>query len=59
MLLTHADCGNSFLFRVLGLSVILAEKLLVARRAKRLDPVRDPKAKHLIHHILWLAREGE
>lgn len=49
---------SSFLFRVLGLSVILAEKLLRARKAKRLDPVRDPKAKHLIHHILWLAREG-
>lgn len=49
---------SSFLFRVLGLSVILAEKLLSARRAKRLDPVRDPKARHLIHHILWLAREG-
>ena len=48
----------SFLFRVLGLSVILSEKLLRARRAKRLDPARDPKAKHLIHHILWLAREG-
>lgn len=43
---------------MLGLSVILAEKLLRARRAKRLDPVRDPKALHLIHHILWLAREG-
>ncbi|KAJ9606621.1 hypothetical protein H2200_008629 [Cladophialophora chaetospira] len=49
---------SSFLFRVLGLSVILAEKLLRARRAKRLDPVRDAKARHLIHHILWLAREG-
>jgi hypothetical protein len=49
---------HSFLFRVLGLSVILAEKLLRARRAKKLDPIRDPKAKHLIRHILWLAREG-
>ncbi|RMZ86765.1 hypothetical protein DV736_g6009, partial [Chaetothyriales sp. CBS 134916] len=56
---------SSFLFKVLGLSVILAEKLLKARRAKRLeevnkvlDPVRDPKARHLVHHILWLAREG-
>lgn len=48
----------SFLFRVLGLSVILAEKLLRARKARRLDPVRDLKARQLIHHILWLAREG-
>ena len=43
---------------MLGLSVILAEKLLRARRAKRLDPVRDLKARQLIHHIIWLAREG-
>lgn len=50
--------GHSFLFRVLGLSVILAEKLLRARKAGKLDPVRNPKDKHLIHHILWLAREG-
>lgn len=38
--------------------MILAEKLLRARRAKRLDPVQDPKARRLVHHILWLAREG-
>ncbi|KAL6251217.1 hypothetical protein RBB50_001425 [Rhinocladiella similis] len=55
---TENNYLSSFLFRVLGLSVILAEKLLQARRAKRLDPVRDPKARYLIHHILWLAREG-
>ncbi|KAK5194458.1 hypothetical protein LTR92_005700 [Exophiala xenobiotica] len=55
---TENNYLSSFLFRVLGLSVILAEKLLQARRAKRLDAVRDPKARHLIYHILWLAREG-
>ncbi|KAK5055101.1 hypothetical protein LTR84_012849 [Exophiala bonariae] len=55
---TENNYLSSFLFRVLGLSVILAEKLLRARKAKRLDPVRDPRARHLIHHILWLAREG-
>lgn len=38
--------------------MILAEKLLRARKARKLDPVRNPKDKHLIHHILWLAREG-
>jgi len=54
----HSNPDASFLFRVLGLSVILAEKLVRARKAKRLDPVRDPKARHLVHHILWLAREG-
>ncbi|EXJ82058.1 hypothetical protein A1O1_08127 [Capronia coronata CBS 617.96] len=55
---TENNYLSSFLFRVLGLSVILAEKLLRARRAKRLDPGRDPKTRHLVHHILWLAREG-
>lgn len=50
--------GYSFLFRVLGLSVVLSEKLVKARKAKQLDPVRNPKDKHFIHHILWLAREG-
>ncbi|KAK5104229.1 hypothetical protein LTS08_002116 [Lithohypha guttulata] len=49
---------SSFLFRVLGLSVILAEKLLKARKAKQLDPVRNLKDKTCINHILWLAREG-
>lgn len=57
---TAADNGylSSFLFRVLGLSVILAEELLKARRARRLDPIRNPRDKHFIYHILWLAREG-
>ncbi|KIW38075.1 uncharacterized protein PV06_10044 [Exophiala oligosperma] len=55
---TENNYLSSFLFRVLGLSVILAEKLLQARRSKRLDPVRDLQARYLIHHILWLAREG-
>lgn len=49
---------SSFLFRVLGLSVILAEKLLKARRSKQLDPVRNPKDRHCIQHIIWLAQEG-
>ena len=53
-----AHLCHSFLFRVLGLSVVLSEKLIKARKAKRLDPVRNPKDKHFIHHILWLAREG-
>src|SRR5271163_3827937 len=49
---------SSFLYRVLGLSVILSEKLLRARKNRRFDPVRDPKSKQIVHHILWLAREG-
>jgi hypothetical protein len=49
---------SSFLYRVLGLSVVLSEKLLRARKTRRFDPQRDPKSKQLVHHILWLAREG-
>jgi hypothetical protein len=50
--------GNQ-LFKVLGLSVILSEKLLRARKSRRLDPTRDTKSvRHLYHHILWLSREG-
>ena len=47
------------LYKVLGLSVILSEKLLRARKTRRLDPTRDTKSvRQLYHHILWLAREG-
>jgi hypothetical protein len=39
--------------------VILSEKLLRARKTRRLDPTRDTKSvRQLYHHILWLAREG-
>ena len=46
------------LFKVLGLSVILSEKLLRARKQRRLDPTRETKSVQLYHHILWLSREG-
>ena len=47
------------LYKVLGLSVILSEKLLRARKNRRLDPTRDTKSvRQLYHHILWLSREG-
>ena len=49
---------SSFLFKVLGLSVMLSEKLLRARRSKTVDPIRDPAARKLVHNILWLGREG-
>ena len=49
---------SSFLFKVLGLSVMLSEKLLRARRSKKVDPIRDPAHRKLVHHILWLGREG-
>jgi len=52
------DFLSQFLYRVLGLSVLLAEKLLRTRRNKRADPSRDASARQLLHHILWLSREG-
>ncbi|RMZ84392.1 hypothetical protein DV738_g631, partial [Chaetothyriales sp. CBS 135597] len=46
---------SSFLFKVLGLSVILAEQLLKARRAKRLDPkVLSYKLRASFLHIFVL-----
>ena len=49
---------SSMLYRVLGLSVILAKKLVRARRLRKLDTTRDTKSMQLYHHIIWLSREG-
>ncbi|KAL8851506.1 MAG: hypothetical protein Q9221_003606 [Calogaya cf. arnoldii] len=49
---------SSFLYKVLGLSVLLSKKLLRARRLRKLDTTRDTKSLQLYHHIIWLAREG-
>lgn len=39
--------------------MILSEKLLRARKNRRLDPTRDTKSvRQLYHHIIWLSREG-
>jgi hypothetical protein len=49
---------SSMLFKVLGLSVLLAKKLVRARRLRKLDTTRDTKSLQLYHHIIWLSREG-
>lgn len=49
---------SSFLYKVLGLSVLLSRKLIRARRLRKLDTTRDTKSLQLYHHIIWLAREG-
>ena len=49
---------SSDLYAVLGLSVLLAKKLLRARRLRRLDTTRDTKSLRLYHDIIFLAREG-
>ncbi|KAL8993773.1 MAG: hypothetical protein Q9169_006093 [Polycauliona sp. 2 TL-2023] len=49
---------SSFLYKVLGLSVLISRKLIRARRLRKLDTTRDTKSLQLYHHIIWLAREG-
>ncbi|KAI9844053.1 MAG: hypothetical protein M1838_002344 [Thelocarpon superellum] len=49
---------SAMLFKVLGLSVLLARKLVRARKLRKLDTTRDTKSLQLYHHIVWLSREG-
>ena len=48
----------SMLFKILGLSLNLADQLVTAKKQRRPDPIRDPKSLELIFHIIWLSREG-
>jgi hypothetical protein len=49
---------SAMLYKLLGLSVMLSNKLLRARRLRRLDPTRETKSLQLYYHIIWLSREG-
>ncbi|KAF2156007.1 hypothetical protein K461DRAFT_275078 [Myriangium duriaei CBS 260.36] len=49
---------SAALYQVLGLSVILSQKLYRAGRVRRLDITRDTKSIRLYHQIIWLSREG-
>ncbi|KAL4942343.1 hypothetical protein BDV06DRAFT_165137 [Aspergillus oleicola] len=49
---------SAMLYKILGLSVMLSNKLLRARRLRRLDPTRQTKSLQLYYHIIWLSREG-
>lgn len=46
------------LYQVLGLSILLSQKLYRAKRLRKLDVTRDTKSLQLYHQIIWLAREG-
>ncbi|KAI3323011.1 14-3-3 protein [Xylariaceae sp. AK1471] len=48
----------SMLFKILGLSINLAEHTVKARKQRRLDPLRTTQSLELYFHILWLSREG-
>ncbi|KAI9708999.1 MAG: hypothetical protein M1812_007812 [Candelaria pacifica] len=49
---------SSMLYKILGLSVMIAKKLVKARRLRKLDTTRDTPSLQLYHHIIWQAREG-
>lgn len=49
---------SSSLYQILGLSVLLARRLIRARKLRKLDTSRDTPSLALYQHILWLSREG-
>lgn len=49
---------SSMLYKILGLSLSLAEQLVVAKKQRRPDLPRAPQSTDLIFHIVWLSREG-
>lgn len=46
------------LYQILGLSILLSQKLYRAKKLRKLDTTRDTKSLQLYHQIIWLAREG-
>jgi hypothetical protein len=48
----------SMLFKILGLSISLANQLVRARKQRRLDTTRSTQSLELYFHIIWLSREG-
>ncbi|KAI8625360.1 14-3-3 protein [Xylariaceae sp. FL1651] len=48
----------SMLFKILGLSINLAEHTVRARKQRRLDTSRATQSLELYFHIIWLSREG-
>ncbi|KAH9870491.1 hypothetical protein IAQ61_005966 [Plenodomus lingam] len=46
------------LYQILGLSVLLARRLIRARKLRKLDPTRDTPSLSAYQHILWMSREG-
>ncbi|ORY71848.1 14-3-3 domain-containing protein [Pseudomassariella vexata] len=49
---------SSILFKILGLSINLAQHLVKARKQRRLDTTRMTNSLELYFHIIWLSREG-
>ena len=49
---------SSILFKILGLSLNLAEQLVAAKKQRQPDPTTSPIFLKRVLHILWLSREG-
>jgi hypothetical protein len=49
---------SSALYQILGLSVLLARRLIRARKLRKLDTSRDTPSLSAYQHILWISREG-
>ena len=49
---------SSSLYQILGLSVLLARRLVRARKLRKLDTSRDTPSLLAYQHILWISREG-
>lgn len=49
---------SAMLFKILGLSLNLAEQLVAAKKARRPDPTTSPFFLKRVLHIIWLSREG-
>ncbi|KAF2796244.1 14-3-3 protein [Melanomma pulvis-pyrius CBS 109.77] len=49
---------SSSLYQILGLSVLLARRLVRARKLRKLDTSRDTPSLLSYQHILWISREG-
>ncbi|PHH81172.1 hypothetical protein CDD80_4 [Ophiocordyceps camponoti-rufipedis] len=49
---------SSILFKILGLSLNLAEQLIAAKKQRRPDPAAPQFFLKRVLHIIWLSREG-
>ncbi|OLN84455.1 hypothetical protein CCHL11_08229 [Colletotrichum chlorophyti] len=49
---------SSMLYKILGLSLSLAEQLVTAKKQRRPEISRAAQSSDLIYHIIWLSREG-
>ncbi|KAG6027136.1 hypothetical protein E4U41_001044 [Claviceps citrina] len=49
---------SSMLYKILGLSLNLAEQLVAAKKARKPDAATSPLFLKRVLHIIWLSREG-